>query len=83
MAATVATVIGVVDIALLAALMLGGSRQADARVHCTDPARGYLSADMDPDNVTRTPDGWVLYFPRGGLSSGRPVEAWQDCEVHQ
>lgn len=73
----------VVDLVLLVALMLGAGRPDDARVLCRDPGRSSLSADMPLTSVTQTPGGWVLYFPRGGLSSGRSVEVWQDCEVHQ
>lgn len=76
-----AIIIAVVDIAILVALILGAGRPDDARVLCRDPERGYLSADMDPNNVTRTPDGWVLYFPR--RSPERQVEMWDACEVHQ
>lgn len=53
-----------------------------ARVLCADPVRGLLSADMDMINVTRTPEGWVLYFPHR-LDAVRRVEVWQDCEVDQ
>ena len=78
-----AIIIAVVDLVLLVALMLGAGRPGDARVLCRDPGRGSLSADMPLTSVTQTPAGWVLYFPRGGLSSGRNVEVWQECEVHQ
>ena len=73
----------VVDLAMIVALLLGCGRPGEARVLCRDPERGYLSADMPLTSVTQTPGGWVLYFPRGGLSSGRNIEVWQECEVHQ
>ena len=82
-ATVVVIAVSLVDLVLLVALMLGAGRPDDARVLCRDPGRGYLSADMPLTSVTQTPGGWVLYFPRGGLSSGRNVEVWQECEVHQ
>ena len=78
-----AIIVAIVDLVLLVALALGAGRPDDARVLCRDPGRGNLSADMPLTSVTQTPGGWVLYFPRGGLSSGRNVEVWQECEVHQ
>jgi hypothetical protein len=60
-------------------VVCGGAPQA--RVLCTDPVRGRLSADMDMGNVTQTPEGWVLYFPR--RDPERQVEVWRECEVHQ
>ena len=76
-----AIIIAVVDLAMVAALMLGGGRPDDARVICRDPGRGYLSADMPLTSVTQTPSGWVLYFPR--RAPERQVEMWDACEVHQ
>lgn len=77
-----ATVV-VIAVSLVDLVMLVAGRPDDARVFCRDPGRGNPSADMPLTSVTQTPDGWVLYFSRGGLSSGRNVEVWQECEVHQ
>lgn len=61
---------------------VGLLQKPQARVLCQDSRRGYLSADMDLEDVTQTPAGWVLYFPRRA-DSERRVEAWEACEVHQ
>lgn len=61
------------------ALAFGLTGTSQARVKCRDDVRGVLSADMDLTDVTVTPDGWVLYFPRRERS--RQVEVWASCTV--
>lgn len=71
----------VVALLVLSAWAAGLLRKPQARVLCQDTHRGYLSADMDLEDVTQTPAGWVLYFHRADPE--RRVEAWEACEVHQ
>lgn len=79
--ATVAAISGASVAAAFAALALGGGLRTDARVVCHDPERGHLSADMPMVNATRTPAGWVLYFPNDRI--GPRVQVWAECEVRQ
>lgn len=72
---------GIMALLVLSAWAAGLLRKPQARVLCQDTHRGYLSADMDLEDVTRTPAGWVLYFPH--REPARQVEVWQECEVHQ
>jgi len=73
---------GIVALIVLSAWAAGLLRKPQARVLCQDSRRGYLSADMDLQDVTQTPAGWVLYFPHRA-DEERRVEAWEACEVHQ
>lgn len=69
-------------IAALVASCLAGwalSAQGQVRVLCSDPVRGYLSADMNLGDAMQTPHGWVLYFPH--RAAERRVEFWETCEV--
>lgn len=73
---------GIVALLVLSAWAAGLLQKPQARVLCHDSRRGYLSADMDLEDVTQTPAGWVLYFPHRA-DPERRVEAWEACEVHQ
>ncbi len=72
---------GIVGLIVMFAWAAGLLQAPQARVLCQDQRRGYLSADMDLRDVTQTPAGWVLYFPR--RAPERQVEMWDICEVHQ
>lgn len=83
MSATViiAALAGASIAAAFMALALGGGTATDARVVCHDPELGHSSADMPMVNATRTPDGWVLYFPHNRI--GPTAQVWAECEVRQ
>lgn len=72
---------GIVALLVMSAWAAGLLQKPQARVLCQDSQRGYLSADMDLEDVTQTHDGWVLYFPH--RAEGRNIEVWEACEVHQ
>lgn len=68
-------------LALLLAVAALLVRTPQVRVLCTNEAGGNLSADMDAEDATQTPAGWVLHFPRRA-DQDRRVEVWETCEVH-